>query len=797
MKDRQKILIADDSAMNRSLLREMLGEEYDILEVDNGQEALRVMKEDPFIDLLLLDIVMPEMDGFQVLEAMNQNHWIEEIPVIMISVEQPSVYAERAYDLGAADFIQRPFDTLLVRRRVVNTLMLYAKQKRLSQIISDQVYENEKNANLMVSILSHIVEFRNGESGLHVLHIQKATALLLEALLRRTEQYKLSPADISMISTASALHDIGKINIPEAILNKPGKLTAEEYDVMKQHCMIGAKILDELPRQQRDEPLLQYAYEICRWHHERFDGRGYPDGLKGDEIPISAQVVSLADVYDALTSVRCYKAAYAHEDAMRMILDGECGQFNPLLLECLIDIHDSLHQELQQSLPSQRYLDEAQRVSQDIIKEKNLSGQTRLQELLHLKDEKLSFMEAQDEGILLEYDAQSRVLRVSGRDAALLAPKSSLQLPEERSLLALEPAEQERLDSVVGETNAASPEAELLLPLHSREGLLWYHARLKTIWSLQEPASCLGAVFHLRSVQNKMLADPGKTANISTGTGLLHIMQDLRNIFDVVRIVDVENTEILELDADGKISSTKHACYQVWSKEHRCENCISARAFMEKTQHTKLEFTADHRAFQVISKYIELEGRGIVLELVIELKDEVLLGTWSRDILCERISEYTRGLYRDSLTNAFNRRYLTEQLAGLRARAGIAMLDVDNFKQLNDQHGHIAGDQALKRIADTVTHCLSKRDSLIRYGGDEFLIIAGDSDPESFRQRLERIRREVEALSVPCGGTQEHLTVSIGGIYGNLTPAEAVAEADFRMYRAKSRRNAVYVENRL
>ena len=263
-----------------------------------------------------------------------------------------------------------------------------------------------------------------------------------------------------------------------------------------------------------------------------------------------------------------------------------------------------------------------------------------------------------------------------------------------------------------------------------------------------------------------------------------------------MRIVDVENTEILELDADGKISSTKHACYQVWSKAHRCENCISAKAFMEKTQHTKLEFTADHRAFQVISKYIELEGRGIVLELVVELKDEILLGTWSRDVLYDRISDYTRGLYRDSLTNVFNRRYLTEQLSGLRKRAGIAMVDIDNFKQLNDRFGHMAGDQALKLVADAISSCLTKQDSLIRYGGDEFLLIAGDADPESFHQRLERIRQEVGAISLPDGNMQ-HLTVSIGGVYGELTPAEAIAEADFRMYRAKSQKNAVYVENRL
>ncbi|WP_370866684.1 HD domain-containing phosphohydrolase [Gemmiger formicilis] len=370
MSEKERILIADDSAMNRAILTEMLGDGYEILEAEDGRQAVSILQTDASVDLLLLDIMMPNMDGFDVLTMMNKYHWIDEIPVIMISAENASSFVERAYDLGATDYISRPFDMAVVRRRVINTLMLYAKQKRLVRLVAEQVYEKEKSSSTMINILSHIVEFRNAESGLHVLHIQTATDILLRTLVQKTDKYGLTAADIFLIRTASALHDIGKINIPESILNKPGKLTKEEFETMKTHTTIGADILDKLPFQQESE-LVKTAYSICRWHHERWDGRGYPDGLKGDEIPIAAQVVALADVYDALTSERCYKKAFDHDTAVQMILNGECGQFNPLLLECLTSAAQ-LPTELGQSAAAEshrNYLAEAQHISEALLQE--------------------------------------------------------------------------------------------------------------------------------------------------------------------------------------------------------------------------------------------------------------------------------------------------------------------------------------------------------------------------------------------------------------------------------------------
>ena len=378
MEYQETILIVDDSALNRMVLIEILGKEnYTFLEAENGQQAVELLDCHPEVDLLLLDITMPEIDGFGVLEIMNQYHWIEETPVIMISAEDAYSFIERAYDLGASDYITRPFDARVVCRRVSNTLMLYTKQKRLVQMVAEQVYEKEKVSNTMISILSHIVEFRNNESGLHVVHIRTITELLLRRLCKKTDRYPLTEADISLISTASALHDIGKINIPEQILNKPGRLTKEEFEIIKTHSAVGEHMLRQIPFNQ-NEPLVKVAREICRWHHERWDGRGYPDGLKGDEIPISAQVVSLADVYDALTSERCYKAAFDHDTALNMIVNGECGAFNPLLLECLMDGADQIKQAMQeteeekQKDAEQSQRQEANRLSREVLQEEGL-----------------------------------------------------------------------------------------------------------------------------------------------------------------------------------------------------------------------------------------------------------------------------------------------------------------------------------------------------------------------------------------------------------------------------------------
>ena len=341
-----KILIVDDSEMNREILSSILGDEFDILEAADGKECISVIRKyGRDIALVLLDIVMPEMDGFEVLEFMNKHEWIDDIPVIMISSEDSAASVKKAYEMGVSDYINRPFDVEVVHRRVFNTIKLYAKQRRLIALITNQVYEKEKNNRILIEILSQIVEFRNGESGRHVLNVNIITGILLEQLAQITDKYNISWSDRLIITTAASLHDIGKIGIDEKILNKAGRLTPQEIEKMKEHTVIGASILENMELF-KDEELVKTAYQICRWHHERYDGRGYPDGLKGEEIPVSAQVVALADVYDALVSRRVYKKSYSHEEAMKMILGGECGAFNPILLQCLTEAQDKIKESI-------------------------------------------------------------------------------------------------------------------------------------------------------------------------------------------------------------------------------------------------------------------------------------------------------------------------------------------------------------------------------------------------------------------------------------------------------------------
>ena len=340
------ILIVDDCDMNREILREILSSDYSIMEACGGEEALSMIHQfGTGISLVLLDIVMPGLDGFEVLSYMNQDHTIEDIPVIMISSEDSEAFIRRAYEMGASDYVSRPFDAKVVYRRVTNNIKLYAKQRRLIRMVTEQIREREENVSMLVGVLSQIVEFRNGESGLHVKHIRRFTECILDCLIEKDPDLHLGTKERENIPLASALHDIGKIAVDDKILNKPGRLTPEEFEAMKLHTVYGAKMLEEL-QPYYNEPLLKTATDIAHWHHERWDGRGYPDGLVGDAIPLSAQIVSLADVYDALTSERCYKKAYSHDKAVEMILNGECGVFNPKLVECFVEIQNVLREEL-------------------------------------------------------------------------------------------------------------------------------------------------------------------------------------------------------------------------------------------------------------------------------------------------------------------------------------------------------------------------------------------------------------------------------------------------------------------
>lgn len=342
----QRILIVDDAPLNRAILREMLGDTFQLAEAADGAECMaQLEKYGTDIALVLLDMIMPGMDGIQVLEEMQRRELLDDIPVIMITADTSADSMSHAYELGVADYIERPFDVQVVRRRVMNTVKLYARQRRLTSVLIQQARAQERSSGMMADVLARIVAYRNGEGGDHARHIRRLTELLLERLTEKTDRYRITRPDCRRIASAAMFHDIGKLDIPDEILNKPGKLTAEEFEIIKGHPVIGETILRSM-KDYQGEPLLETAAEICRWHHERIDGKGYPDGLRGEEIPIAAQAAGLADVFDALVSRRVYKEPYPMDKAMEMIAAGECGAFDPLLVECLRELQGTLRREV-------------------------------------------------------------------------------------------------------------------------------------------------------------------------------------------------------------------------------------------------------------------------------------------------------------------------------------------------------------------------------------------------------------------------------------------------------------------
>lgn len=344
---RQSVLIVDDSELNRKMLGQMLGSRFDIAEAASGEACLQLLEQNATgISIVLLDIHMPGIDGFTVLEEMNQKNLLEQIPVIMISSEDTVDAVRRAFDLGASDYISRPFDAKVVYQRIINTIQLYAKQRRLSAMAADLAFEKERASRMMIGILSQVVEKRNGESRDHVQRVAQLTSMLLAGLAQKTDRYPLTREMRRTIATAAALHDIGKMEICEDLLHKEGPLTEAERRTLQSHTLLGAQMLEEQP-ECRDDAFARTAYNICRWHHERYDGGGYPDGLQGEQIPIEAQVVGLADVYERLVSRQVDGHARTHSEVVQMICTGVCGAFNPLLLDCLQDMEAEIARAMQ------------------------------------------------------------------------------------------------------------------------------------------------------------------------------------------------------------------------------------------------------------------------------------------------------------------------------------------------------------------------------------------------------------------------------------------------------------------
>lgn len=786
MKTNTKIMIVDDAEMNREILMAILGDEYEYVQAENGRQAIHILQQDMNIDLMLLDINMPEMNGFQVLDRMNTFHWINDIPVIMISSEEKKDVIERAYILGAEDYIRRPFDAFIVRRRVQNILNLYANQKRLMQMVADQIYEKEENNNLLIGILSHVVEFRNSESGEHILHIRTATELLLRRLVQKTDEYHLSESDIVMITTASALHDIGKISIPESILNKPGKLTREEFSIVKTHTTIGADIINQMTTK-IEKPLLRIAGEICRWHHERWDGHGYPDGLIGEQIPIAAQVVALADVYDALTSKRCYKDAYDHETALDMILAGECGAFNPLLLKCLQEIAPRLRMDAQYDAGDYACRNEAGRLATEIMNKTEIPSSDRSQHMLESMQERMNFFASLKGGIQFDYDSVSRLVNVTNWDEPPQYRYTVKNVADINCFSGLSQRDFHRLKDALDATTPEHREFSMSIMMPKGNEYEWCDLRVHSLWSDLSPEHYIGAVGQLVRPQEMPadipILDGLADSDTADGMAVKATVDQLRKIFDIVRLVDPTANAVLELDHNGILRKTDQHCAAFWETGGNCTNCISTRALAQKTMLNKLEFTRTDM-YYVVSKYLCINGTPCVMEMLSKMNEGRWIDANGTRFLLDKSRGESRKLFQDPLTATYSRRYFETYLTHMEGMECVEIIDVNQFKQVNDTYGHPAGDVVLRDIAAAIQSCIRSSDILVRYGGDEFLLLFPKMSENDMAEKNKRIKEAVTNIVYTEYPTL-HLSVSIGGVCGVHPIMEAIRQADKQMYENK------------
>lgn len=793
---KQKILIADDSEMNRELLAAILEEEYDIIQVNDGVQAVDCLQRHAEeISLLLLDIVMPHMDGFEVLSYMNKEHWIDAIPVVIISSENSPIYIKRGYDLGATDFIGKPFDANMVLRRSANAILLGAKQRRMTSIVSNQIYEREKSSKLMINILSHIVEFRNGESGLHVLHIQTITEMLLRQLVQKeNNRYALSKEQIRMITTASALHDIGKISIPDEILNKPGRLTAEEFAVIKGHSMAGANMLSELPLDQKEEPLVKTAYEICRWHHERYDGGGYPDGLKGEEIPVSAQVVALADVYDALTSERCYKDAYSHEKAIEMILAGQCGAFNPLMLECLLDISSSLKKKMGYK-SKERY---EQTDLSDIASrfhDFEMDSSEKIVQQLEFERMRYNFLAEGSRNIVFTYTISPPLLtfnqagcKRSGITEPSFSPLQSgvlKDLVEEQSL--------KRLIRKITQATRETPDVVSNLLLTDGKNPCHYRCQCRVIWTDGAEKGYTGIVGKLtditddymvmenvreeglkglekdRSAEFSSFYDRFKKCGFSTdGTEAWLLLQYLQISYDLVRYVDPITNKVIHIEKDGKMWESETACSDIWNCLEKCSNCISRLSMQTGKRMTKLEIAGED-PYQVVSMYVEIDGKPCCLEMASRIDGDFMPDGYSRDEILSSVRIHKEKVYIDPVTGVYNKRYYVEKLSKMDNAAALMFADIKNFKRINENFGHQAGDDVLRQVAGVLRDVAAGKGDVLRYSGDDFVTVFFKATEEELSEIQKEMCRRVEALRFPeLPGVQLKLVTAGTSIPGRV-----------------------------
>lgn len=680
--ERASILVVDDLELNRAILCELFSKDYNVIEAENGVQALELIEKHNFeIAVVLLDLVMPVMGGMDVLRIMSKRHWIERIPVIMISADSSVDAALQGYNLGVTDFISKPFNPEIVRQRIGNTVELFRHRFKLESMLAQQAARLKKTTSFVIDALSTAVEFRSGESGQHIRRVRGITRTLMTKMAKSYPQYKITSDFIDTVSEASAMHDIGKIAIPDSILLKPGKLTPDEFEIMKTHTTQGCKLLENL-RYTQDDLFYDQCYMICRHHHERWDGRGYPDGLSGDDIPLSAQVVSIADVYDALTSERVYKNAFSHEAAVDMMMNGECGVFNPLLLKCFHEVADNLREQ-------------------------------------------------------------------AGMDQAITFEPEHTDVPAKYH----------------------SPK----LRLYARHGSLRKARTRRDFMKLSERTLRL---VELEREKYRLLTElSGEiTFDYSTAKNVVTFSEKFNETFGVEnRIPQVRQW----------IKSSDVIYYQ---DRQRIEEFF--KTLSQSRQKGRLEVrlrikSGDYEWFEIKACSVNGGEGGRIKGMIGKLTNINV-----QKLELERLS--LRAAH-DTLTGVLNRSEFRS--AALKvfesksSKCALMMLDIDNFKSVNDILGHAAGDELLRQLATRLLRFCYPSDFVGRVGGDEFVILithrSGKSSLEAKAEKVLRIFREAaESIAVT------KVSASIGiALYPDDSADfdELNAMADQALYRAKQR----------
>lgn len=785
MKD--TILIIEDSMENHTFLQEALNTQYTLISVNYKEADQYLAKTQLDLSLIILDINTPLKNSENILNAIKY-HPLHLIPIVVISSNHLLEHLDEFYEQGVVDHIFLPCHKTIIQKKIFYFIQTYRQQLKYQTINSQYNCEHQ-----LIHVLNKISELRNIDSKEHVKRIGVIVGWLLNVIKHKPLGQHLNDQDIDAIIKASSLHDIGKILIEDHILNKPERLTEQEFNIIKTHAILGANMIEDL---NVDDLLMKRAYEICRWHHERYDGKGYPDGLVGDDIPLSAQIVSIADVYDALISARCYKTNYSHQQTMEMIISGQCGKFNPVLIECLLEIEPLLENE-QINLDNEESM---LRTAPSNIQYTPLILNRLNEEDTH--QQKLDFYIQHTTNLSFSYSYQQDRITLNSRDAKRLNTMEVIFSPLEHHLINHRGKNQwQNLLNIAKNTSIMQPEFEFEGILCIDKQLKSCHIVCRTIW-LDLPIPKLIGIEGMIDLEVEISShDEAKLIYVSEEDEYGHVQKmsiieakrfkdALSKIFHRVRYINTHLQKELVIDDSFQPKYCHTNCNQLIE----CENCIVTQAMNRQAKLTKFEFLKNEIDY-VITQYVEIDGYPYVLELVSIAKDNLIFEQQGNQNFVKSIQELQQKLYLDGLTGAFNRHYLEDEMYDQNKITAIAMVDLDNFKQINDTYGHGAGDLSLKVITGIIMDNIRKHDAIIRYGGDEFIIMFNGITECVIEERLNIIRKEIQSSKF-----EDYpglvLTCSIGCACQQGSLHDLLNLADDMLYKAKQERNKVVLASK-